>query len=334
MSYGVIIPATSEHFSCVTRLCKSMQQRLTDREQLQLCIVTNNESEQSMFRSVLNSFVPEFPVTVLSMEHLIRMQRFNMSPEVTHNVFNRPHFHYNCQSLKTLLAAVHLDCDQVFVLPPDSYVYREMSIWDDIIKVYLDHPRHFAYVSPLGFLSELIAGSARLLGINREAIVAYNYEYQDIIFEKDLLQSFLAHITEAAGVNNYFDAIHATFFGPTGGGVFFESMAYRYYLEQQNLQSNPRVADYQFLDSFDALSQAMPDSVLAAARPREHPIERLGNWLRPATVTGIQLFVRMFHLRMLRLERSYPQPWLVRHFLQTTPEIKLLVGSLDYELFL
>lgn len=334
MSYGVVVPITSDRFAATLRLLKSMRDRVTDRDKFELLAVTNDDVEVDVFRGMLNNFAPDVHVSVLSFSQIARLQRYNPLPEITTNIFGRGHHGTNYQSLKTLAAVVHLDCDQVFVLSPESYVYREMSIWDDVINTYLEMPRHFSYVSSAGFLNELITGSANLLGVNRDSLTAYNYEYQDIIFEKDLLKKFLEHITGTSGLNSYFEGIHATFFAQNTHAVFFEAMAYRYYLEQQAMRGDERLLNYMFLDSFDALVQAMPDSTLAAARPKEHPIERLCGWLRPATFAGLQSFVRTFRLAMLRLERNYSQPWLVKHFLEVTPEIKLLVGSLDYELYL
>lgn len=333
MSYGVVIPVTGERFAVAIRLLQSIRDRVTDQAKMQVLMVTNDDYEQDTLRGMINNFAVGSTATVLSFDALLGMQRFPLMAEVRSNIYNRPHFIANQQSLKTMLATDFLKVDQTFVLAPDSYVYREMSMWDDVINVYLQMPRHFSYVSTAPFLNELITGSAGLLGINREVLTAYNYEYQDTLFEKDLFKGFCEHIAGAAGANSYFEAIARSIFSPRGG-VFFESMAYRYYLERQKLQGDERLYNYMFLDSFDALLQVMPDAALAAARPKEHPIERLCAWLRPATFDGLQQFVQTFRLCMLRLERNYPQPWLVKHFLQSTPEIKLLVASQDYELYL
>lgn len=334
-TYAVIIPTYSEHFQCALRLLRSIRDRVTDQEKFGLYLVTGNDAEQEVMSRYVNQFAPGSTANILSFAHILRLLRFPVLPDVMDNPYGRQYHKFSYQALKKLTSAVFTQADVVLTLDAESYVYREMAVLDEIVEPYLARPRHFSFISSSPFLTQLIQGAAHCLGYNHDVLTAYNFEYQDWIFEKDLLQGFLEQITGAWAANTYFDAIYRAFFAREATGpAFFEIMAYRYYLERQQLAGNPRLTHYEFVDSFDAFAQCMLDPELAAARPKDHPIEHLGRWLTPLTYAGIRQFIQRNNIRMMRLERDYPQPWLVRKLIDETPELKMFVCSQDYELYI
>jgi hypothetical protein len=335
VSYAVVVPTYHEHFWCVLRLAKSFRDKVTDAEQFKFLVVTTNERETDVLRSQLNAYVPGSTAVVVSYEHVLKQLRLNATNEIFHNVYKRDFFRHSYQSLKKLCSAVYAEADQVLLVDSESRVYRDMSVWDDIIAPYLERPQHFSYVSQQPFLHNLRIGASHLLHYNHDTLLAYNFEYQNWVLERDLLCRFLDYIRDSWSCNTFFDAIHKAFFSSmSANSTFFEMMAYRYWIEQQQLHgTDERFNKYEFLDSFDAFSQCMSDAVLAAAKPSDHPVEHLGAWITPATFDGIQNFFRTFRMCMMRLETHYPNPWLVRQFIKETPELKMFVCSPDYEIF-
>jgi hypothetical protein len=333
-SYAVVIPTYHAHMHRLVRLLKSMQAKVTDQDKCDIFVVTADKVEQTTLCTLINNFVPGLNVNVWNYEDVPALLNINCHPEILHNIHNRHHFTYNYLSLKKLLTTLAVQRDYVLLLDSDSYVYREMSIWDDVIKPYLDHPRHYSYIPQEQFLRDLIAGACQLLQQPADAASGYNFEHQNWIYERDLLDEFCADTASTWGVPHIYNAIHPLFFRPHENTVFFETMAYRYWLENSQRQGNARLAKYEFLDSFDALAAYIDPFNLAATGPAGYPIEHLLNWLSPKNFTGMQDFINAHQLALLRVDTNARHPWLVKQLLETTPQVKFLVCSQGYELYL
>lgn len=337
MQLGVVTDINNGTANLAMRMFRSFRDRVTDIDKTLVCAVVEDDVTLDYVRQLMHTYVPGIEVRLCTLPWLLRALRIEATDDVIHNTARGAHWGWNISTVKCLSAMAYLrqtGATDMLLVNPDLYVFRECSFAEHMIKPYKELPVHFSYISGNPWLHELTSGASHVLGYNNGTLSAFNNEHPNWIFEGEFFDRFLVHLSETHGVSNFYDALRRTLFTPGTNRACFSQMAYRYYLEQQQLMGDDKLQNYLFLDTFDALAQHVPAASFAATRPTEHPIERLGAWLRPTNYEAIREFINSWQLTMLRMERNYANPWLVQHLIRNTETIKIFAGDADCNLYL